>query len=713
LHVELAAACHAVFVLLAVLLFAPLLSWLPMPAFAALLFIRRLIEFSGEGAQRQRDIWGDPGCPGACAVLCFLYLPGRLAMLQFSCRCLMTILVVVMLCTACNNNQGGNVFGASGDLAQVSGDLPSLPLDKEGAGLTEYLIDGIAVFDKSNGAIENGTVLELPAVQSGYEWAVYAFDPQSNSLDSVALLLNVAQGGEVWIGLADYSAGQWELSGPFDKGQTLALTDGDYLSPGGILYVAVLAAGSGDTSVSALSVRTINPNNEAPVAVLQTGPGEESGTPPHSVHFDASASTDDAGISHYLWDLDGDGSFEDYSYSPSAERTYTSYGTVDATVSVVDEQGAHGEASLPIDINSAGWRLVVVDDTEFSGDFPSLAEVDGRPAISYWNDAGLAFACSGTPYGGEAIDWKVVSVHAAGQLSSTSLAMLGGRPAIAYFVLSSLELRYASSVTSAGDSGDDWLHALVASTPTAEVAAVSLAQVAGTPAIGMSTVEALFAGEVTYARSSSPSGLITADWIVVTVQQGLFPSPSRISLAVVEGNPALAYYFDGAVRYVRSSSVDGMTLEDWGNKVAAISSSTFESSSMVVAGAAPAIVAQDSVGDNKHLLFAHSATSSGEAEQDWDSFILDESSANIGDPCSMAQVAGRPAVAYLDVSNDLLKLAWSDSPEGSDPGAWEFSVVDDSAGMDIRGVSLAEINGRPAVAYSEFNTDSLHYAVLY
>jgi glucose/arabinose dehydrogenase len=88
-------------------------------------------------------------------------------------------------------------------------------------------------------------------------------------------------------------------------------------------------------------------DNEPPVAALEAD--EVDGNVPLTVHFDAGASSDVEGDDlTYAWDLDGDGSFDDGSDSPTAEATYTTAVNVMAKVRVSDEFGRSDVASLTI-----------------------------------------------------------------------------------------------------------------------------------------------------------------------------------------------------------------------------------------------------------------------------------------------------------------------------------------------------------------------------
>jgi glucose/arabinose dehydrogenase len=117
--------------------------------------------------------------------------------------------------------------------------------------------------------------------------------------------------------------------------------------------------------------------NRAPTAVAKATP--EAGPLPLTVNFDGSGSTDpDAGdVLSYVWDLDGDGQYDD-STAVKPSRTYTQAENVTVKLKVTDKGGLVSIASvligagneLPqaqIDSPTAALRWAVGDKISFSG----------------------------------------------------------------------------------------------------------------------------------------------------------------------------------------------------------------------------------------------------------------------------------------------------------------------------------------------------------
>jgi len=108
---------------------------------------------------------------------------------------------------------------------------------------------------------------------------------------------------------------------------TLTVTDNDGLSDSDSLDIEVL--------------------NQAPVAVA--GADETSGTVPLTVNFSSDGSNDpdiSGSIAAYAWDFGDGGS----SSQANPSHTYTSWGQIDATLTVTDNLGATGSATVTLDI---------------------------------------------------------------------------------------------------------------------------------------------------------------------------------------------------------------------------------------------------------------------------------------------------------------------------------------------------------------------------
>jgi hypothetical protein len=80
----------------------------------------------------------------------------------------------------------------------------------------------------------------------------------------------------------------------------------------------------------------------------------------------------------------------------------------------------------------------------------------------------------------------------------------------------------------------------------------------------------------------------------------------------------------------------------------------------------------------------------------------------VGHYTSLAVVAGRPAISYLDSTNYNLKFAINSAADGS--GTWTAIAVD-SAGNVGEYTSLAVVDGRPAISYYDNTNGDLKFVI--
>lgn len=106
-------------------------------------------------------------------------------------------------------------------------------------------------------------------------------------------------------------------------------------------------AGAGASESSTADCDNVSPVNSAPTASFSASP--TSGTAPLAVNFDASASTDDNGITSYSWDF-GDGSLGN---GVNTSHSYTNPGQYVATLTVSDQEGLTNSTTQNILVQSA------------------------------------------------------------------------------------------------------------------------------------------------------------------------------------------------------------------------------------------------------------------------------------------------------------------------------------------------------------------------
>ncbi|WP_423998854.1 PKD domain-containing protein [Maribacter sp. IgM3_T14_3] len=144
-------------------------------------------------------------------------------------------------------------------------------------------------------------------------------------------------------------------------------------------YNAVLtvtdAQGSTDTETIEIIVSPATATNLAPIAQISATP--INGNAPLLVEFDASASSDDNGISTYSWEF-GDGSVNGTGIEVS--HIYTVVGTYTALLTVTDAQGLSNSTSIEIIVSPAttgnSVPIAMATATPINGEAPLLVDFD-------------------------------------------------------------------------------------------------------------------------------------------------------------------------------------------------------------------------------------------------------------------------------------------------------------------------------------------------
>ncbi len=411
---------------------------------------------------------------------------------------------------------------------------------------------------------------------------------------------------------------------------------GPTLAAGGKLYV---------TCNNGQLISIGNSSNEFPQAEVTTDVVE--GDAPLTVNFDGSASFDpDGTIEYYDWDWGEDSFhhvFEGTGSSPFASHEYSTGGDYTCRLRTVDNNGAFGEVTENIAVH--GWGTKPIGEELYTGQYPSLAEVSGRPAVAFSGRLGndLSFARSldahGNTWGAPVL---VDDMCAVGRC--TALKIVNGYPAIAYY-----------------DAANDYLK---------------------------------------FVRSSDVDGNV---WQMPVVVDSAGDVGSYTSLAVVDGNPAILY-FDATnedLKYVRANNSYG---EIWGTPVIVEDDYSQEFptyASLVVANGAPATAYYDRPTYN--LVFNRALDSHGDS---WGVPVVVDDMRLAGGGISLSIVDGCPAIAYDAFVNPVkvVKFIRAADADGASWGNPYYVSTDRDYG---RGPVLSVINGKPFIAYSEWENPAL------
>lgn len=508
-----------------------------------------------------------------------------------------------------------------------------------------------------------------------------------------------------WVGVGNLALNRWDWhaaspAGFFDLG-----TMAPYISaPGDELVAIVLLMGTTPADFNRLSLG----GNAPPVAGLTAD--VTSGLAPLTVHFDGSSSTDEDPIAKFEWDPQGDGTFTATGTADTFIYTYTSGGVFNAALRVTDIFGLTDTTSLPITVTgepSGTWHATTVDSSGVdTGLFPSLADVDGRPAVAYYNNAtdtsnyGIRYARAADVHG---TAWNTpVAIGLSGIWGRhPSLAVVNGNPAVAYADSATGKLKYRRASDAVGTA---WNAAVtVNSSLGATPRLVSLAMVNGNPAIAYSDSLA----DLYFIRATNADG---TSWPAtpVTVESTGTGAGDFGFLLIAGGNPAVAYIdLDTLdVKFVRAGNASGGS---WGAPVFVTSMTGIGTTfSAAIVGGNPAVALVNAV--NNRLEYTRAADANGAVWPAPVSILSNLSSAR-RDP-SLAVIAGKPSVSYYDADNGQMLYLRATDANGT---AWGTPVPVDSPPGEVSGwySSLAQVGGNPAVAYYNSTFGELHFAMQY
>ena len=287
---------------------------------------------------------------------------------------------------------------------------------------------------------------------------------------------------------------------------------------------------------------------------------------------------------------------------------------------------------------------------------PSLTTINGMPAISYDNGAQQLIYISATDADGSSWSDPVVVDEAVKYGFVSSLAEVNGKPAIAYLkddVGRPMVVEYVRALDSDGTS---WGTPLLVTNLHASIddydSSVSLAMVNGNPAIAFHEDNS----QLHYTRSLDSTGGMWNG--IQKLVPGGFDGSSCLHLLSVNTNPAVAYIFDknypnalGDLHYIRAIDQNGTS---W-NTPLVIATNTFG-------------------GDSRDRLMSASV------------------------------VSGTPSITYYDNNTSRLKFIHANDANGS---IWSTAItVDTNRAAGSKYSSLLTSNGKPAIGYSSAENDT-------
>jgi autotransporter-associated beta strand protein len=351
-----------------------------------------------------------------------------------------------------------------------------------------------------------------------------------------------------------------------------------------------------------------------------------------------------------------------------------------------DSDGAAWAAASTVDPGTQGGN---------TGRYSSMAVVDGRPAISYYDSSNLdlryirANDAAGTSWG------AAMTLDSTGNVGQfTSLAVVSGNPAISYYDGSTLDLKYVRANDAAGTS---WGTPLILDSTGTVGQYSSLAIIDGHPAISYYDITNT---NLKYVRANDAAG---TSWGTPLTLDSVGTVGQFTSLAVVNGNPAISYYdfTNTNLKYVRATDVSGTT---WGVPVT-VDASTADvglQPSLVVVNGKPSMSYFDTTNDK--ILYVRASDASGTS---WnDPLIIGSGGAGPSGlyRSALAVVLGSPAVAFYNFSLQYVRAYDSDGT------SWPAPVIWDGEGNTGYEPSLVVVDGQPAVSYGDNTNTNLMYA---
>lgn len=584
-------------------------------------------------------------------------------------------------------------------------DVPQAAIPRESSVMYSRELLGDEYFSKDEGtAIVNSAWNWLRLGSSDFEasWVIYQFPGllPEDTPHAVTVELLAPIPAIYYVFLPDYSAGIWrwqlvETTGPQDRIEL----DGwpSMVSPGGNLYVAVIGWGNQATTIGgvALEVDLVGPAPENVRAsdgdygdkIVVRWDGVETATQ-FRLFRDG---TQDENLVATV-----DGSTRVYEDTEAANLDLHTYWLR----AVFD--GEPGRLSLPDTGYRNGWTRYAIDSDGIVGMYASMAVIDNKPALSYYDstNGNLKFARALTENPGSSDDWQVHIVdfnHQVGEL--TSLAVLDGKPIISYFDNNNGNLKFARAKVAEPSFTTDWVYHTVDSEGwIGEFNSVAV--VDGLPAISYYDYTNY---DLKYARATTPTPSGASDWEVHTVeaanQVGRFTS-----LAVVDGKPAISYYGDTGtdLRYAKALISEPSSELDWRVHVVDGEIDVGLYSRLAVLDGRPMISYYD--WSTKSLKFARANTSSPSSGADWTVHQVN-SDGTISLYPSLGAHDDRPVMSYY--GNGDLYYARAITAVPLSMADWQILPVDVS-GAAGNYSSLIFLSGSPAIAY--FGNPGLMFA---
>jgi len=460
--------------------------------------------------------------------------------------------------------------------------------------------------------------------------------------------------------------------------------------------------------------------NKPPVAKVTATPS--SGTAPLTVVYNGAASYDpDGSIATYSWDLLDDGTIDaNGSSTPQKWSAVLIWnGAVKVRLKVTDNQGASGSTVATVNVNK-GWHVCNVDPLGMTGWYNSLALVNGKPAVAYYEyySQQLRYVRATDSYGiaGWGTPMNVAKIGSGGAGSggdalNVSLCYLNGAtPAIAFEgnVGNGESYMYAKD-----SSGSSW-NTPIAATSSSMPPGIVLGQVAGKPAI------AAHQNGIQFTPATTANGSSWSQSVKAAAAPGSFYG-NMVDILVVNGNPAIIYdeRFSAALTggydvltYVRATDAAGTK---WGTAVVIDGSQEvftdspgIDTTKLAIIGGRPAVAYLASlVTGGFEVRYKRANDANGASWPPTAKVIEDGGRIVLG----LVAVGGCPAIGLVSCSSgDVKYYAALDAAGSSWPSSGQVVDSRDKNTGSWSGGSMITISGHPAMSYCNSVNSDLMYA---
>jgi len=305
-----------------------------------------------------------------------------------------------------------------------------------------------------------------------------------------------------------------------------------------------------------------------------------------------------------------------------------------------------------------GTAAQIFNDGLDCGHYMSLAVINGFPAVAYYTDDN-SYPAYLQAQDADGNTWSTpVAIEPGAYAQSMSLAEVNSRPAVAYYISQMPGPTYHVMYERAGDSnGLDW------SAPSQDIDSgeqsgnTSLAVIGGRPAVAYRAQRTQ--PTICFKRADDVSGIAWGQLTEAYANPDLLAFGS-ICLREIDGTPAVCFVHQSITGsrpvYMRASDVAGTTWDAPAPQYI-VGTGTYvigDYMSMAMVGSQLYCAMANYI-----TLALDCAIANASAPSGWDlPQVVDDGGGNIvGWYCSMADINGYPAVAYYDSDNAALKYA--------------------------------------------------------